>query len=100
MRYDDAPSTRSLTKCHGRFRVVSFVVSEYVLANLITHVGRRVHVKSLKIFNYDPSMGFRADTARREFFVEKVLAHSGDTKRPSSMSFHAKGLNYDESHNA
>ena len=52
--------------------------------------------------NYDPSMGLPADTARRdymEYFVEKVLSHTGDSKRPTSMSFHVKWLNYDDSHN-
>ena len=47
-------------------------------------------------------MGMPADTARRdymEYFVEKVLNHSGDTKKSTSMSFHVKWLNYDNSHN-
>ena len=54
------------------------------------------------IFNYDPSMGLPADTARRdymEYFVEKVLNHSGDKKKPTTMSFYVKWLNYDDSHN-
>ena len=47
-------------------------------------------------------MDIPADTARRdymEFFVEKVLGHIGDSKKPTSMSFHVKWLNYDNSHN-
>ena len=59
-------------------------------------------MKNLKIFNYDPSMGLPADTARRdymEYFVEKVLNHSGDTKKLTTMSSHIKWLNYDDSHN-
>ena len=43
-----------------------------------------------------------ADTARRdymEFFVEKILAHAGDIKKPTSMSFHVKWLNFDDSSN-
>ena len=57
-------------------------------------------MKNLKIFNYGPSMGISADTVRRnymEYFVEKV--HTGDTKKPTSMSFHVKWLNYENSHN-
>ena len=53
-------------------------------------------MKNLKIFNYDPSLGIPADTARRdymEYFVEKVLRHTGDSKKPTSMSFHVKWLN-------
>ena len=96
------PPTRLHTKWKGPFRVVSFEGSEYVLANLITHKHNSVHVKNLKIINYDPSMGIPADTARRdymEYFVEKVLSHTGDSKKPTSMSFHVKWLNYDNSHN-
>ena len=40
--------------------MVSFVGSEYVLANLITRKQYSAHVKNLKNFNYDPS-----DTAHR-----------------------------------
>ena len=46
-------------------------------------------------------MGIPADTARRdymEYFVEKVLGYTGDTKKPTTMSFHVKWLNYDNSH--
>ena len=96
------PPTRLHTKWKGPFRVVSFDGSEYVLANLITHKHNSVHVKNLKNFNYDPSMGLPADTVRRnymEYFVEKVLNHSGDKKKPTTMSFHVKWLNYDDSHN-
>ena len=96
------PPTRLHTKWKGPFRVVSFEGSEYVLANLITHKHNSVHVTNLKIYNYEPSMGLPADTAHRdymEYFVEKVLNHSGDKKKPTTMSFHVKWLNYDDSHN-
>ena len=83
------PPTRLHTKWKGPFRVVSLEGSEYVLANLITHKHNSVHVKNLKIFNYDPSMGIPADTARRDY-MEKVLSHTGDSRKPTSMSFHVK----------
>ena len=68
----------------------------------MNHKERSVHVKNLKIFNYDPEVVLPADTARHdymEFVVEKVLGHTGDTKKPTTMSFHVKWLNYDDSHN-
>ena len=34
-----------------------------------------------------------------ELSVEKVLDHAGDRKKPTSMSFHVKWLNYDDSNN-
>ena len=54
----------------------------------------------MKIFNYDPEVDVPADTACHdymEFVVEKVLGHAGDTKKPTTMSFHVK-WHYD-SHN-
>ena len=101
LQKQEHPPTRLHTKWKGLLRVVSFVGSEYVLANLIAHKEHSVHVKNLKIFNYDPLMGMPADTARRdymEYFVEKVLSHTGDKKKPTSMSFHLKWLNCDDSH--
>ena len=68
----------------------------------MNHKERSVHVKNLKILNYDPEVVLPADTARHdymEFVVEKVLGHTGDTKKPTTMSFHVKWLNYDDSHN-
>ena len=57
----------------------------------------------LKKINYDSEVEVPSDTARRdymEFVVEKVLKHSGDTKKPTAMSFHVKWLNYDDTHNS
>ena len=101
-RHTDRPPTRLHTKWHGPYCVVSFKGSEYVLANLVNHKKRSVHDKNLIIFNYDPEADVPANTACRdymEFVVEKVLGHAGDTKKPTTMSFHVKWLNYDDSHN-
>ena len=64
---------------------------------------RSVHIKNLEIFNYDSEVDVPADTARRdymEFVVEKVLSHLGDKKKPTTMSFKVKWLNYDDTHNS
>ena len=57
----------------------------------------------LKIFNYGSKVDVPADTARRNYMesvVEQVLKYSGDTQKPTTMSFHVKWLNYDDSHNS
>ena len=102
-RYTDRPPTRLHTTWHSPYRVISYKGSEYVLANLVTHKEGGVHIKNLKIFNYDSEVHVPTDTARRdymEFVVEKVLKHSGDTKKPTAMSFQVKWLNYDDTHNS
>ena len=102
-RHTDRPPTRLHTTWHGPYRVISYKGSEYVLANLVAHKERSVHIKNLKIFNYDSEVDVPADTARRdymEFVVEKFLKHSGDTKKATAMSFQDKWLNYDDTHNS
>ena len=82
----DSPPTRLHLRWQGPFRVVSYIDSEYVIANLITHKERRVHITNLKQFLFDPAVALPADTARRdymEFFVEKILVHAGDDRKPS-----------------
>ena len=102
-RYMDRPPTRLHSTWHGPYRVISYKGSEYVLTNLVTHKERSVHIKNLNILNYDSEVDVPADTARRdymEFVVEKVLKHSGDTKKPTAMSFQVKWLNYNDTHNS
>ena len=58
----------------------------YILVNLVTHKERSVHIKNLKIFNYDSEVDVPAETARcdyMEFVVRKVHNHSGDKKKPT-----------------
>ena len=52
-RYTDRPPTRLHTTWHGPCRVTSHKGSEYVLANLLTHKERSVHVKNLNFLNCD-----------------------------------------------
>ena len=51
----------------------------------------------MNFFYYDSEVDVPADTACRdymEFVGEKILKHSGDTKKPTTMSFHVKWLNH------
>ena len=99
--YTNRPPTRLHTTWHGPYRVISYKGSEYILANLVAHKERSVHIKNLNFSNYDSEVDVPADTARRdymEFVVEEVLKHSGE--QPRAMSFHVKWLNYDDTHNS
>ena len=100
-RYTDRPPTRLHTTWHGPYCVISYKGSEYVLANLVTLKERSVHIKNFNF--YHSEVDLPADTARRdymEFVVEKILKHSGDTEKPTGMSFQVKWLNYDDTHNS
>lgn len=82
--------------------VGSNVGPEYVIANLVTHKERSVHASCLRLYIHDPSLPRPVDTSRRDYmehFVEKIVNHAGGTKKSTSMSFHLKWLNYDDTHN-
>jgi Chromo (CHRromatin Organisation MOdifier) domain len=97
------------TKWEGPFKVVSFLLSEYTLLNLITKKTRTVHASRLKLFVFDPAMHDPMDTARNssrlhcrdytEFFVESILPHTGNPRKVSTLLFHVKWLNYPSSAN-
>jgi hypothetical protein len=56
----------------------------------------------LKPFLFDPLNVDPLDIARRyylEFFIEKILAISGDVKKVSTLDFHVKWLGYDDTFN-
>ena len=62
--------------------------SEYTLLNLITKKTREVHASQLKTFRFDPAKTPPTDIARRdymEFFIENILPHKDDKKRPSFL---------------
>ena len=86
----------------GVARTVSSLIRDPSMS-LQTLLLTKNEVCILKNINYDSEVDVPADTARRdymEFVVEKVLKHSGDTKKPTAMSFQVKWLNYDDTHNS
>jgi hypothetical protein len=56
----------------------------------------------MKPFIFNPLQVDPLDIARRdylEFFVEKILDMTGDTKRVTKLKFLVKWLGYDDTHN-
>jgi hypothetical protein len=101
-RYATGPLTRLHTRWQGPLEVMSHKDSEYTLQNLVSKKMKTIHASNLKLFLFDPNRVEPLDIARRdymEYFIEKVLAHRGDPLRVSSLWFHVKWLNYDDTHN-
>jgi Chromo (CHRromatin Organisation MOdifier) domain len=102
VQYASTPPTRLHTKWEGPFKVISSILSEYTLLNLISKKTRTVHASRLKPFIYDPLKQDPMDTARRdymEFFVEFILSHSGDPRRVFTLLFDVKWLNHPSTSN-
>jgi hypothetical protein len=60
---------------------------------LVKDKQKSYHVSDLKPFVFDPLNVDLLDIARRdylEFFIEKILAMSGDVKKVSALDFHVK----------
>ena len=94
--------TRLHTYWKGPYKVISNNLSEYLLLDLVQHKQKSYHVTDLKPFIFDPLKTDPLDIARRdylEFFIEKIIAMSGDVKRPSTLDFYVKWLGYDDTYN-
>jgi hypothetical protein len=78
------------------------VLSQYLLLDLVTDKQKPYHVSDLKPFVFDPLKVDPLDIARRDylvFFIEKILAMSGDVKKVSTLDFHVKWLGCDDTFN-
>jgi hypothetical protein len=83
--------TRLHTYWKGPLKVINNVLSKYLLLDLSTGKQKQYHVSDLKPFVFDPLNTDLLDIARRdylEFFIEKILAMSGDIKKVSTLDFH------------
>jgi hypothetical protein len=84
--------TRLHTYWQGPLKVISNNLSEYLLLDLVKHKQKSYHVTDLKPFIFDPLKIDPLDIARRdylEFFIEKIIAMSGDIKKVSTLNFMA-----------
>jgi transposase InsO family protein len=87
----------------GPMKVLGHTGSEYRLLNLITMKEKLYHAQHMKPFLFNPHHTAPTDVARRdylEFFVERILEHTGNTKKLSSLNFLVKWHTYDDTHNS
>ena len=97
--YEDGPPTRLLTRWRGPLKILSRQKSEYLLLDLVTGREKTVHVKNMRIFRFNPLEVTPLDIARRdhgEYFVEKILAHEGDFRKVSTLTFKVRWSKYSE----
>jgi hypothetical protein len=93
------PPSRLHCQWKGPLKVISFQQSEYLLLDFITNTEQSYHVKNLKQFLCDPLLVNPVDVARRdysEYFIHNILAHKGDIKKLSTLTF-LVDTDYDES---
>jgi hypothetical protein len=75
------PATKLNLPWQGPFQVVSYLLSEYVLRDIVENKEtKRAHVSRLKKFIFDPARVVPLDVARRdkqELIIESILSHRG-----------------------
>jgi hypothetical protein len=83
----------------GPFRVITSLADQLTIQNLVNHRTRKVHVRQVKPFNYDPMKTEPKSVALKdyqEFEIDEILEHHGDPKNRSAMSFLVRWKGYSE----
>jgi hypothetical protein len=82
----------------GPYIVVSVLGDKYSIQDLLTHKVMDTHASNLSEFRYDPTSGLNpTEVAARnagEFFIDKIVDHSGNVHRRSEMSFRVRWRGY------
>ncbi len=78
----------------GPYIVVSVLGDKYSIQDLLTHKVVDIHATNLSEFRYDPTSGLNpTEVAARnagEFFVDKIVDHTGNVRRRSDMTFRVR----------
>ena len=93
------PPNKLMANLRGPLRVVSYVGSTYSLQDLVTNKLESVHVTQLRPFEYDPQRvepRLIANKDQQMWEVEEIIAHRGNPKRRSSMTFRVRWTGFTE----
>ncbi len=75
----------------GPYIFVSVLRDKYSIQDLLTHKVVDTHASNLSEFRYDPTSGLDpTEVAARnagEFFVKRIVDHTGSARRRSEMTF-------------
>ena len=99
-RMGELPPTKMHTFWQGPKEVVEQESkSVYILRDLVTSECKPYHIKRLKLYIVDPESHQKPEEVamadNREFLVEEILDHRGDTKHVRTLEFLVKWLGYD-----
>eukprot|EP01034_Spumella_vulgaris_P040455 gene40455-50037_t len=101
-KMDGRPPTKLHPRLKGPYLVANFQGDKYTLRNLVTEELEDFHVTRLREFRYDDRFVDPRDIALRdveEYYVERILAHSGNPTKLKTLQFHVKWRGFDESYN-
>ena len=87
------------TPLKGPLRVVSREGADYTLENLVDNKVTHVHASKLRQFEFDPQYVDPREVAMKEqkvYDIERILSHTGNRNKHSSLSFRVKWVGYDQ----
>ena len=97
------PSNKFNTMLRGPFKVLRHIDSTYIMWDSNTRKELSAHISTLHPFHYQAEYIDPTDVARRDvltsFLVERVLQHTGDKNKRSTLDFLVKFVGYDDEHN-
>jgi hypothetical protein len=96
----EGKGTKLSSPWHGPYRVVTSSQDTLTIQNLVNHKDRKVHIKQVKPFEYDPATVDPKSIALRdyqEFEIETIIDHTGDPKNRTEMKFLVRWLGYSPS---
>ena len=94
------PPTKFHTPKRGPLKVLSYVGRKYKLLNIVTNKEETMDISRLSPFTYDNSTidpRLIANGDYQVFDVERILEHSGNPKRKSSLDFLVQWVGMDSS---
>ncbi len=92
------PPTKFHPRLKGPYMVANIQGDKYACRNLVTDDIEDFHVTRLREFRYDQRFVDPRDIALRdndEYYVEKILGHSGIPTKLKTLQFHVKWRGYD-----
>ena len=96
------PPTKFHPRLKGPYLVANILGDKYTLQNLVNDELEDFHVTRLREFRYDDRFVDPRDVALRdveEYYVERILAHTGNPTKLKTLQFHVKWRGFDESYN-
>ena len=96
-------SNKLLPKHKGRYQVIGYEHSIYIIEDLIRGKRIQTHIHNLRPFIFDPHHIDPMEIAQQneqEFQVREIVAHRGNHRRRSTMEFLVRWTGYDMSSNS
>ena len=92
---------KTQTKLQGPYQVVKRTDDDVTIQDLLSDKQYTTHISNLREFLYDPDRTDPKEVAMHsseEYIIERILEHSGDRNRRSTLQFKVRWLGFSPEH--